>query len=132
MEYSNSPFHVVDSFVDRFGFKDEELTEETVDYRMSLLREEYQETDGAHRVNNVEELIDGHVDIIVVALGNLAIFGVNGRKAFDEVMRANMSKEKGKRRESDPDGQSIIKPLGWVGPNHEDNHGQLDEIYPEE
>jgi predicted HAD superfamily Cof-like phosphohydrolase len=129
MGYGEKPFESINEFVDKFSFRDGDVTEEVVDYRMSLLTEELQETQGAHLTGNVEELIDGHIDVIIVAMGNLAIFGVDGKKAFDEVMRANMSKVLGKRRPTDPDGKSIMKPDGWVGPDHSDNHGALNEVY---
>lgn len=115
--------------VDKFGFKDQPLTEEILQYRMDLLHEEYLETVGAHHVGSAEELVDGHIDIIVIAIGNLAMFGVDAQKAFDEVMRANMAKKVGKRRDGDPDGVSITKPNGWVGPDHSDNLGVLNDIY---
>jgi hypothetical protein len=129
MKYSTHAFESVSKFADKFGFTSVEVTEEVVDYRIGLLTEEYQETIGAHRTANAEELIDGHIDIIIIAMGNLAIFGVNGEEAFDQVMAANMAKKLGKRRESDPEGSSIIKPEGWTGPDHSGNHGKLDDIY---
>jgi len=132
MTYSKDAIGAVEGFVDKFKFKEPEFTEEVLDYRMGLLKEEWQETDGAFRTSNPEELVDGHVDIIVIALGNLAMMGVDIQKAFDEVMRANMSKELGKRSLTDPDGVSIIKPQGWVGPDHKDNHGKLEAIFSED
>lgn len=126
--YSDNPKKSIDQFVDKFGMRDDDLTEDVLDYRMSLFEEETQETIGAWRTKNPEELIDGHIDTIVIAMGNLAIFGVNFDEAFEEVMRANMSKERGKRRPTDPDNSSIVKPERWVAPDHSDNHGELDRI----
>ncbi len=131
MNYGERPFESIKEFAEKFNFKDGEVTEEVVDYRMSLLTEEYQETVGAHMVGNAEELVDGHIDLIVIAMGNLEIFGVDAHEAFNRVMVANMSKVLGKRRESDPEGKSIMKPEGWVGPDHSDNHGELDRVYDE-
>lgn len=130
-QYGSRPKEAVDEMIDKFDMKPPELTEDVVDYRMGLLSEETQETIGAWRTKNPEEIVDGHVDVITIALGNLAIFGVSFEKAMEQVMQANMAKEKGKRKESDPDGQSIIKPEGWVKPDHKDNHGELDRIYGE-
>ena len=127
--HGRDPFGSIDEFVNKFGFNNGELTQEKLDYRMELLKEEYQETEGAWRVGNPEEWVDGHIDIIVVALGNLAIAGVDSRRAFNEVMTANMSKVIGSRRDDDPVGMSIKKPEGWVGPNHRDNHGKLDGLF---
>lgn len=132
MEYSQNPNKSIETFVDKFHMRDAELTEETVDYRMALFEEEAQETIGAWRTSNPEELVDGHIDVIVIALGNLAIFGVNFDRAFDQVMKANMAKEIGKRKETDPEEGSIYKPEGWVGPDHSDNHGALDELFSQD
>lgn len=127
--HSHYPFLSIDEMVNKFGFKQGELTEEKLDYRMELLKEEMQETEGAWRVGNAEEWVDGHIDIIVIALGNLAIANVDSRRAFDEVMNANLRKEIGSRREGDIEGMSIRKPDGWVGPDHSDNHGDLDTVW---
>jgi hypothetical protein len=129
MTYSSDAIGAVEAMVEKFGFKDGELTGNVVDYRIGLLTEEYQETIGAYRTGNAQEVVDGHIDMIVIALGNLSMFGVDAREAFDEVMNANMAKERGKRRESDPDSVSIVKPDGWVGPNHGGNTGKLDELF---
>lgn len=129
MSYSSNAFEAIDGFVDKFKFTEQDVTEEVVDYRMDLVTEEYQETIGAHMTGDAEGVVDGHVDMIVILMGNLAIMGIDGRQAFDRVMEANMAKQLGKRKETDPEGSSILKPDGWVGPNHSDNHGVLDEIY---
>lgn len=127
--HARNPFASVQEMVNTFGFNQGELTDEKIDYRMSLLKEELQETEGAWRTGNAEEWVDGHIDIIVVAMGNLAIANVDFGKAFNQVMNANMSKVVGSRRDDDPDGMSIRKPEGWVGPNHRDNHGKLDGLF---
>lgn len=129
MSYSADAFGAVDGMVEKFGFDKGPVTDDVVQYRMDLLTEEYQETVGAHQAEDAEALVDGHIDLIVIAMGNLAIFGVDARTAFDRVMEANMAKELGKRKPTDPEGSSILKPEGWVGPDHSDNHGVLDAIY---
>ncbi len=129
MPYSPDAFGAVDAMVAKFGFADKPADSDVVQYRMDLLEEEFQETLGAHRTEDAEGLVDGHIDLIVIAMGNLAIFGVDAREAFDRVMEANMAKELGKRKPTDPDGSSIVKPDGWVGPDHSNNHGVLDVAY---
>lgn len=127
--HGRNPFASVNEMVNTFGFNEGELTEEKLDYRMGLLKEEYQETEGAWRVGNAEEWVDGHIDIIVVAMGNLAIAGVNGERAFNEVMNANMKKELGSRgKAGGVEGMEIFKPKGWIPPDHSDNHGKLDSV----
>ncbi len=126
---SYDQFAQIDTFVEKYGFTDVPYTPEVHQYRMDLLSEEYEETVGAHMTGDAECLVDGHVDMIVILMGNLAMMGVDGKRAFNEVMRANMSKVLAARKDGDPDGASIAKPVGWVGPDHSDNHGKLDEIY---
>lgn len=123
------PFSTVEDMAERFGFKQGELTEEKLEYRMSLLKEEFDETQKAYDEKNPEDFVDGNIDIIVIAMGNLAICNVDGRRAFDVVMEANFKKEIGKRSEDDPDGMSIRKPEGWKRPDHSDNIGDLETLW---
>lgn len=119
-----------EAFQRKFGFDSEPMTEEKLRFRMRLLREEFEETWTAHLNKDAEELIDGHVDLIVIALGNLHLAGVDVEKAWNEVFRANMSKVRGvKPGREDSGGFDVMKPDGWVGPSHKDNHGVLDEIW---
>ena len=95
-----------------------------------MLNESFNEFQTAIADRNPEEWVDGHVDIIVIALGNLKLAGVDPQKAWDEVVRANMSKERGvKPGREQSGGFDVIKPEGWVAPNHSDNHGVLDELF---
>lgn len=126
--YSADAFTAVDNMVDKFAFTAAPVSGEVVDYRIGLLTEEYQETVGAYQSGDPEGIVDGHVDLLVIVMGNLAMFGVDARVAFNRVMAANMAKVPGKRRDSDPEGVSMVKPEGWVGPDHHDNHGVLDAI----
>ena len=75
-------------------------------------------------------LVDGLIDLIVVAIGTLDILGVDTDKAWDEVHGANMSKEPGiKESRPNPLGlPDMIKKPDWKGPNHEGNTGRLDEF----
>jgi predicted HAD superfamily Cof-like phosphohydrolase len=96
-------------------------------FRVSLLQEEMRESIQALESDNNEEFVDAMVDIVVVALGNLHIFGVDTQKAWDEVNRANLSKEIGiKESRPNPLGlPDMIKPTGWQGPDHSGNTGVL-------
>lgn len=129
MSYLNRPFQAVEDMVKHFGFMDRPVTKEVFDYRMGLLEEEYGETRVAADYGDPEGIVDGHIDLIIIAVGNLAMFGVDIDQAFDEVMTANLEKRRGKRSESDPEGASIYKPEGWVPPSHIGNHGILDEMF---
>ena len=98
-----------------------------MDFRLKFIQEELDETTKAHADQNKEELVDGLIDIVVVALGTLDAFGVNTEKAWNEVLEANLAKEVGeKETRPNPLGlPDLIKPEGWEGPNHEGNTGVL-------
>lgn len=104
-----------------------------IDFRMDFIEEEFNETLAAiHNLKGAdpEEIVDGLIDIIVVAAGTLDAFGVDAKKAWKEVYKANMAKEVGVKPERpNPLGlPDLIKPEGWVGPDHSDNHGQFVEL----
>lgn len=98
-----------------------------LDFRMSLLKEELKETVDAVNNKDPEEVVDGLIDLIVVALGTLNAFHVDVPTAWDEVHAANMNKEVGvKPSRPNPLGlPDLIKPADWVAPSHENNHGLL-------
>lgn len=113
----------------KYGFFEEEFDLKKLVFRMELLQEEFEETTQAVIDRDAEEIVDGLIDLIVIAIGTLELSGVSTGKAWNEVMRANFDKKRGvkKGRESSG-GFDVIKPEGWKGPNHEFNHGCLDEI----
>ena len=96
-------------------------------FRVRFLHEELNETEAAVNDNDAEEIVDGLIDLIVIAAGTLDAFNVDGQKAWDEVLRANMEKEVGvKPSRPNPLGlPDLIKPEGWTGPDHSGNHGIL-------
>ena len=102
-----------------------------LEFRMDFLREELEETEAALVNMDGEEIVDGLVDLCVVAIGTLLAFGVDPYKAWDEVHRANMSKEVGiKEGRPNPLGlPDLVKPEGWKGPNHEGNHGNITDSF---
>lgn len=119
-----------EQFQKKFGFDEKPLTKDQLLFRMHLLQEEFSETNAAYYCNNAEEWVDGHIDLIVVALGNLYLAGVDVEKAWDEVFKANMSKVRGvKPGREQSGGFDVMKPQGWKGPSHEGNHGKLEKIF---
>jgi len=99
-----------------------------LDFRMDFVEEEFNETLKAVSLDrDPEEVVDGLIDIIVVALGTLDAFGVDAQKAWDEVYNANMAKEPGVKPERpNPLGlPDLIKPEGWTSPSHYGNYGYL-------
>lgn len=104
-------------------------------FRIDFLKEELGETekafwmsqDGSERVVDAEEIVDGLIDLCVVAIGTLDAFGVDAHKAWDAVHAANMAKEPGvKPSRPNPLGlPDLIKPSDWQGPSHYGNHGHI-------
>lgn len=98
-----------------------------LNFRADFLQEELDETKRAIMAGDPEEIVDGLIDLCVVAIGTLDAFGVDAYKAWDEVLKANMAKEVGvKESRPNPLGMpDLIKPEGWKAPNHENNYGSL-------
>jgi hypothetical protein len=106
-----------------------EKLKEYLDFRLKFIFEEYNETSLAVNGRDPEEIVDGLIDICVVAIGTLDAFGVDANKAWTEVHRANMAKTVGvKESRPNPLGlPDLVKPAGWVSPDHEGNHGLLSD-----
>ena len=104
--------------------------EELMKLRMRMLTEEYAETMNAYLQGDAEEVVDGLIDIIVIAVGTLDIAGVDADRAWDCVHSANMAKQVGvKPGRPNPLGlPDLIKPDGWTSPSHSDNLGTLPTI----
>ncbi|NNK82865.1 MAG: hypothetical protein HKO92_07060 [Flavobacteriaceae bacterium] len=101
-----------------------------LDFRLSMIREELDETDEAFINSDPEEVVDGIIDLLVFAIGTLEIFGVDAEKAWNEVYKANIVKTPGvKESRPNPFGfPDLIKPEGWRAPSHKGNHGILNEV----
>lgn len=112
----------------KFGFHARTSGEAGVDFsgdflrfRQRFLEEEMQELDQGILDNDSAKVVDALIDLCVVAIGtlDLGIGRHNTELAWNEVLRANMSKE---RRENPTrhgsGGFDLIKPDGWKGPNY--------------
>jgi len=101
-----------------------------LEFRIDFIREELDETETALISMDSEEIVDGLIDLCVVAIGTLDAFGVDPYKAWDEVLKANMAKEVGvKPTRPNPLGvPDLIKPDNWEAPSHEGNHGKLNDL----
>jgi len=102
-----------------------------MDFRIDMMQEELDETRNAFVNKDPEEMVDGIIDLCVFAIGTLEVFGVDANKAWDEVYKANMNKEVGiKEGRPNPLGlPDLVKPKGWKGPSHEDNHGNISDSF---
>jgi len=119
----------------KFGVKEwfeankdnKDLMDKYLRFRLSMCKEELDETLAAVATKDPEEIVDGLIDLCVFAIGTLDVFGVDAHKAWDVVYEANMSKSPGvKEGRPNPFGlPDLIKPDGWTAPTHEDNHGDF-------
>ncbi len=102
-----------------------ELMKKFLEFRIKFLQEELDETRKAVEESDAEEIVDGLIDLCVVAIGTLDAFDVNARQAWNEIYEANMSKEPGvKESRPNPLGlPDLIKKPDWKGPDHTGNHG---------
>ena len=100
-------------------------------FRINMMQEELDETKAAFNDRNAEEMVDGIIDLCVFAIGTLEVFGVDANKAWDQVYKANMSKEVGiKEGRPNPLGlPDLVKPEGWTGPEHKGNHGNITDSF---
>lgn len=110
---------------------DTESLKKFMQFRISFLAEELQETTLAFEQGNAEEIVDGLIDLCVVAIGTLDAFGADATSAWNDVHRANMSKEPGvKASRPNPLGlPDLIKPEGWQGPLHTNRHGDISSLF---
>jgi len=104
-----------------------------LEFRFNFLQEELNEGKLAVQAGNSEEIVDALIDLCVVAIGTLDAYGVDARKAWDQVLFANMAKEVGiKDSRPNPFGlPDLIKPEGWEPPSHEGNHGIIPKAFEE-
>ena len=122
----------------KFGVRDwflancnnKELMDKYLKFRLSMCKEELDETLDALDAKDPEEIVDGLIDLCVFAIGTLDVFGVDANDAWDRVYEANMAKSPGVK-EGRPNPfrtcRTLIKPDGWVAPSHIGNHGDLNK-----
>ena len=129
----------IESMQDKFGTldwvfdnkTDTEKLKKFLKFRIDFLQEELDETKTAYETMDGEEIVDGLIDLCVVAIGTLDAFGVDAYKAWDEVLKANMSKQVGvKEGRPNPLGlPDLMKPEGWKAPTHRGNHGIIPNAF---
>ena len=132
---TETPWMDIMEMHDKYGVtewcvKNKKQLPELMKLRMRMLTEEYAETMNAYLEGDAEEVVDGLIDIIVIAIGTLDIASVDTRQAWCAVHKANMAKQVGvKPGRPNPLGlPDLIKPDGWTAPRHDDNLGDLPTI----
>jgi hypothetical protein len=129
MKLMHQKFGVHDWFEANKDNKD--LMDKYLRFRLSMCKEELDESMDAIESKDSEEIVDGLIDLCVFAIGTLDVFGVDANKAWDKVYEANMVKTPGiKEGRPNPFGlPDLIKPEGWESPSHEGNHGYITNAF---
>lgn len=112
---------------------DKEKLKAFIKFRLDFLQEELNETRAAR---DADDVVDGLIDLCVVAIGTLDALDVDAHTAWDRVHEANICKKVGiKPGRPNPLGlPDLIKPRketdgwDWVAPSHEDNVGLLSKL----
>jgi predicted HAD superfamily Cof-like phosphohydrolase len=86
---------------------------DTIQLRLDMMVEEFEETTTAAENGDFVEFVDGCIDVMVVTVGALIACGVDPRPVWTEVMKTNFAKANGPIRE---DGKRL-KPAGWTPPD---------------
>lgn len=104
-----------------------ELRRELLAFRVKFIAEELRELETAE---SADDFVDALVDLCVVAIGTMDAFGVDARRAWREVHRANMAKEPGvKPGRPNPLGlPDLCKLDDWTAPSHADNTGLIEGL----
>lgn len=84
--------------------------------RIRLLSEEFEEYMTAEADNDIVEVADALADIIYIACGTAASYGIDLDEVFKEVHRSNMAKLVDGKVIRRADGK-IQKPEGWTPPD---------------
>lgn len=96
------------------------LTKETQDIRFNVLHEEHVD---------FEEIIDGCIDLRVIATGTLSTLGVPDMPFQLEVDQSNLRKIGDDGQCIKRDDGKLLKPEGWKPPNI---RGVLNDIFPDQ
>ena len=109
----------VREFMDKFSLYPEKMTGDFVKFRYERLVEELDEYKQAVESGDSVGQIDALVDLVYIAIGNAILSGYDFDQHFEAVAAANLSKVRGtKKGRENSGGVDVIKPEGWVGPEH--------------
>lgn len=113
----------IHDFYTKFGFNKREIGERPnqgfMAFRLKFLAEELHETAQAAKQDDLENVLDGLVDLVYVAMGHAWLLNLDFAKAWDRVHEANMLKVRAQHAGESKRGSSfdVVKPKGWLKPN---------------
>ena len=100
---------------------------ELLAFRIKFLREELKEFEDSVHLQDHAGMADALIDLVYVAMGTAHVLGYPWQELWNEVQRANMTKERAKADGSNSlRGSSfdVIKPPGWQAPQIEQIMGE--------
>ena len=102
----------------QFEARNFKLLNDFLAFRLDFLEEEFEETQEAFLKKDHVEVVDGLIDLIVIALGTLELFNCDADRVWKEIHKSNMAKEPGANKSrKNPFGlPDMVKPEGWKGP----------------
>lgn len=114
----------VRQFQEKFGVpmadKPSLLDQKTFDFRRKFMQEELNEFSDSHVEGDLIGAADALVDLVYVVHGTALMMGLPWEDLWNEVQRANMTKERAATAAQSKRGSAldVIKPPGWKGPDH--------------
>lgn len=97
------------------------LDQETYEFRNDFMQEELDEFAEAHADGDLPKMADALIDLVYVAMGTAHMMGLPWQELWDEVQRANMSKERAVSRDDSrskrKNSLDVVKPDGWTPPD---------------
>ena len=118
-------FNDIVIFYEKFGLTRPDvpqfLDQETMDFRINFLIEELEEIKLGYKNKDIAEVADGLIDLTVVAMGTAYLMGLPWNWMWDEVLRANLAKERVTHAGESKRGSSLDlkKPECWRPPDIE-------------
>lgn len=96
------------------------LPTSALEFRLKFMHEELSEFERDHRQADMPGAADALVDLAYVVHGTAIMMGLPWYVLWDEVQRANLSKERAKNASESKRGSAldVIKPPGWRAPDH--------------
>lgn len=96
------------------------LNPEAYAFRVKFMQEELDEFSEAHSTGDMHGAADALVDLAYVVHGTAHMMGLPWPRLWDEVQRANISKVRATDASQSKRGTAldVIKPAGWVAPDH--------------
>lgn len=124
--YSDRAFNDVGRFHSKFDLPNallpspRLLPDDVAKYRSNFMQEELDEFNDSVETGDLAGQADALVDLVYVALGTAHMMGLPWVPLWDDVQRANMSKERATSANDSRSKRShsldVVKPEGWKGP----------------